>query len=189
MYDIMGCDKTEYDLKVATLVTDYRDLTLELIRLAKDKRIPKDDVIEILEKLAKSKFRTGKQRRYKDLLKGKFDVNEVLRIERRDDVDSISNKWADWSSVTISRLLDEGKKDTLTKLIDRLMVIVDNDGLSSNVKDRLIVPLTRAKDVLDDDRPSYYDNVWIQLTKFIEQVDIEGTQSRLNKEKVAMLRP
>ena len=189
MYDIMGCDKTEYDLKVATLVTDYIDLTLELIRLARDKRIPKDDVTKILEKLAKSKFRTGKQRRYKDLLKGKFDVNEVLRIERRDDSDSISNKWADWSSMTIFKLVDEGKKDTLTKLIDRLMVIVDKDSLSSNVKDRLIVPLTRAKDALDDDRPSYYDNVWIQLTKFIEQVDIEGTQSRLNKEKVAMLRP
>jgi NTE family protein len=189
MFDIIGCDKTEYDLKVATLVTDYIDLTLELIRLAKDKHIPKDDVTEILEKLAKSRFRTGKPRSYVDLLKGKFDVNEVLRIERRDDRHSISNKWADWSSMTISGLLDEGKKDTLSKLIDRLKDIVNNDSLSINVKDRLIVPLTHAKDILDHDAPSYYDDVWIQLTKFIEQVDIEGTQRRLNKEKVAMLRP
>lgn len=74
MYDIRGCDKTEYDLKVATLVTDYMDLTLELIRLAKDKRISKDDIIEILKKLAKSRFRTGKPRMYMDLLKGKFLV-------------------------------------------------------------------------------------------------------------------
>lgn len=189
MYDIMGCDKTVYDLKVATLVTDYIDLTSELIRLAKGKRIPKDDITEILNKQAKSKFRTGKPRKYVDLLEGKFDVNEVLGIERKDDPDSISNKWADWSSMTISRLLDEGKRDTLSKLIDRLKDIVEKDGLSSNVKDRLIAPLTHAKDVLDDDRPSYYDNVWIQLTKFIEQVDIEGAQGRLKKEDIAMLRP
>jgi NTE family protein len=187
MYDILACDKTEYDLKVATLVTDYMDLTLELIRLAKDKRISKDDVIEILKKLAKSRFRTGKPRTYMDLLKGKFGVNEILRIERRDDLHSISNKWADWSSMTICRLLDEGKRDALTRLIDRLIVLVNN--LSSDVKNRLILPLTPAKDALADGRPSYYDNVWIQLTKFIEQVDIEGAQGRLNKEKVALLRP
>jgi NTE family protein len=187
MYDIMGCDKTDYDLKVATIVSDYMDLTLKLIRLAKDKRISKDDVIEILNKLARSKFRTGKPRMYMDLLKGKFDVNEVLRIERRDDLHSISNKWADWSSMTISELFNEGKKDALTKLIDRLIDLVNN--LSGDVKNRLIVPLTRGKNALTDDRPSYYDNVWIQLSKFIEQIDIEGRQGRLNKENVALLRP
>lgn len=69
-------------------------------------------------------------------------MNEVLRIERRDDLHSISNKWAEWSSMTISRLLDEGKKDALTKLIDRLIDLVVN--LSSDVKNRLIAPLTRA---------------------------------------------
>jgi NTE family protein len=190
MYDIMGCDKTDYDLKVATIVSDYMDLTLELIRLAKDKHIPKEEVSKILNKLAKSRFRTGKPRMYIDLLKGKFDVNEALRIERYDDHHSISNKWADWSGITISSLLEEGKKNALTKLIDRLIDLVDKDNnLTSNIKNKLIVPLTRAKDALIDDRPSYYDNVWVQLTKFIEQVDIEARQGRLNKEKVALLRP
>jgi NTE family protein len=187
MYDIMGCDKTDYDLKVATLVSDYMDLTLELIRLAKGRRIPKEEVSKILSKPAKSRFRTGEPRKYVDLLKGKFGVNEVLRVERRDDLHSISNKWADWSSITISSLLEEGKKDALTKLIDRLIDPVNT--FSSDIKSRLIAPLNHARHALAAGRPSYYDNVWIQLTKFIEQIDIEEAQGRLDREMVVLLRP
>jgi NTE family protein len=187
MYDIMGCDKTDYDLKVATIVSDYMDLTLELVRLAKDKRIAKEEVTKILNKPAKSRFRTGEPRKYVDLLKGKFDVNEVLRVERRDDLHSISNKWADWSSITISSLLEEGKKDALTKLINGLIDAVNN--FSSNIQGRLIVPLNNAMHVLTAGGPSYYDNVWIQLTKFIQQIDLEEAQGRLDREMVALLRP
>jgi len=187
MNDILGCDKTDYDLKVATIVSDYMELTFELIRLAKDKRIPKDEISKILNKPAKSRFRTGEPRNYVDLLKGKFDVNEVLRVERKDDVHSISNKWADWSSITIASLLEEGKKDTLAKLIyglkDRVNV------LSTDIQSRLIVHLEDARQALDASGLSYYDNVWIQLTKFIEQIDIEEAQGRLDREMVAPLRP
>lgn len=188
MYDIMGCDKTDYDLKVATLVSDYMDLTLELVRLAKGKRISKEEVSKVLNKEGKSRFRTGKPRKYADLLKGKFHVNEVLRVERRDDLHSISNKWADWSSITVASLLEEGKKDALTKLIDRLIDLV-NTISGDVIKNRLIAPLNHARHALAAGRPSYYDNVWVQLTKFIEQVDIEETQGGLNKEKAALLRP
>jgi hypothetical protein len=114
-------------------------------------------------------------------------VNEVLRVERRDDLHSISNKWADWSSITISGLLEEGKKDALTKLINRLIDPVNN--LSSDIKTRLIAPLNHARHALDAGRLSYYDNVWIQLTKFIEQIDIEEAQGRLDRETVVLLRP
>jgi hypothetical protein len=187
MYDIMGCDKTDYDLKVATIVSDYLDLTFELISLAKDKRISKEEVSKILNKLARSRFRTGEPRKYMDLLKGKFDVNEVLRVERRDDLHSTSNKWADWSSITISSLLEEGKKDALTKLIQRLIDLVNN--LSRDIQNRLIVPINHAMQALAAGRPSYYDGVWIQLTKFIEQIDIEEAHGKLDKEMVALLRP
>ena len=40
----------------------------------------------------KSKFRTGENRKYVDLLKGRFDVNNVVRIERQVDPHTISNK-------------------------------------------------------------------------------------------------
>jgi NTE family protein len=188
MNDIMGCDKTDYDLKVATIVSDYMDLTSELIRLAKDKRIPRGEVSKILDKQAKSRFRTGKPRKYVDLLKGKFDVNEVLRVERKDDLHSISNKWADWSSITISNLLEQGKKDALTKLIDGLLNHVNNN-LSSDIQSRLVVPLNHAKHGSATGEPSYYDNVWIQLTKFIEQIYIEEAHGKLDKEMVVLLRP
>jgi len=121
------------------------------------------------------------------LLKGKFDVNEVLRVERKDDVHSISNKWADWSSITIASLLEEGKRDTLAKLIHRLIGLVN--GLSTDIQSRLIMHLKDAWQALDASGLSYYDNVWIQLTKFIEQIDIEEAQGRLDSEMVARLRP
>jgi hypothetical protein len=158
-----------------------------LIRLAKAKRIPKDEISKILKQPAKSRFRTGEPRKYVDLLKGKFDVNEVLRVERKDDVHSISNKWADWSSITIASLLEEGKRDTLAKLIHRLIGLVN--GLSTDIQSRLIMHLKDAWQALDASGLPYYDNVWIQLTKFIEQIDIEGAQGRLDSEMVARLRP
>jgi hypothetical protein len=39
-----------------------------------------------------------------------------MRIERADDSYSISEKWADYSSGTISGLVEQGQTDTLTKL-------------------------------------------------------------------------
>jgi hypothetical protein len=41
-------------------------------------------------------------------LKGRFDVNIVVRIERQDDPHTISNKWADFSSGTIKKMIADG---------------------------------------------------------------------------------
>jgi hypothetical protein len=93
MFDIINYDKTEYDLKVATFVTDYIELARDLVQqLAKDAtagNVREEEKREAARKIllddskAVSKFREGTPRTYLDLLIGRFDVKEPFRIERR----------------------------------------------------------------------------------------------------------
>jgi NTE family protein len=107
--DITHSDQTEYDQKVALFVNDYYDLANELLDLAKRKGAATTDIEAILSKEAKSMKRSGVQRTYNDLMKGRFDLQRVVTIEHKDDPDSISNKWADYTSETIDKLLLEGE--------------------------------------------------------------------------------
>ena len=81
------------------LVTDYIDLAKQIRNIALNhidgnkENTFQEDLKKFLGNYAKSKFRTGENRRYVDLLKGRFDVNNVVRIERQDDPHTISNKW------------------------------------------------------------------------------------------------
>jgi NTE family protein len=116
--DILFHDKTEYDEKVAELVDDYITLSRKLI----DDFAPKEPAIRtklwsFLQQTGSSRSRSQKKKRqYKELLKGGFIIDEVVRIERTDDPDSISEKWADYSSGTISRVFEQGYNDTMARL-------------------------------------------------------------------------
>ena len=52
--------------------------------------------LRILRECASSRHRSGKNRKYGDLLTGTFDVN-VIRVERQDDSNTISGKIGDFS--------------------------------------------------------------------------------------------
>jgi NTE family protein len=123
--DILFHDKTEYDQKVAELVNDYIELARELIRY-----VPRDSQTQtrlrhfLAEKQGTSKSRSQKKKRtYIQLLRGGFVLHKVVRIEREDDQDAISEKWADYSSGTISNLYKQGQKDTINSINH------DNDNL------------------------------------------------------------
>jgi NTE family protein len=117
--DILFHDKTEYDEKVAELVNDYIKLARELLI----HYVPKDSQTQsnlrgFLEREeGTSKSRSQKKKRtYLELLRGGFVLHKVVRIERKDDQDAISEKWADYSSGTISKLYNQGKEDTINSL-------------------------------------------------------------------------
>lgn len=114
--DLLYHDKTKYDEKVAEFITDYIDLTKSLIKLAKQKGATDDEIRSILKQRGKSSFRTGKPREYEELLKGRFAIRRVVRIERKYDPDAISQKWADYSSGSINRLFEQGYKDAQTAM-------------------------------------------------------------------------
>jgi hypothetical protein len=58
----------------------------------------------------KNRGGTVEDRKYKDLLKGRFRLTKVIRIEPEIYPDSISGKGADFTSKTIRSLIEEGKK-------------------------------------------------------------------------------
>jgi NTE family protein len=114
--DISFYDKTEYDQKVPELVSDYIEMAKELAKELASKVNNEEDLDKIMSHTGTSKSRTHKKSRsYKELLSGAIDV-KVTRIERKDDPYAISQKWADYSSGSISRLYKEGIRDTLNKL-------------------------------------------------------------------------
>ncbi len=114
--DLLYHDKTKYDQKVAEFITDNIDLARRLIKLAKQKGATQTELKGILEEYGKSAFRTGEPRQYIELLKGRFAISRVVRIERKDDPDAISQKWADYSLGSIKKLFDQGLKDAILTL-------------------------------------------------------------------------
>ncbi len=125
--DITYADKTEYDQKMALVVTDYVDFINGLRNTAADavnavnddtkKRKLQGRIDELLEKKGKSFKRTGNRTKYRDLIEGRFYLNQVITIERRDDPCNISNKWADYTSETIDMLIAEGKEYQRTAIV------------------------------------------------------------------------
>jgi predicted acylesterase/phospholipase RssA len=108
-YDILFHDKTKYDEKIARVVSDYVDMSRDLIGLARTAGASEADIARVLNKLAKSTSRVGIRRRYRDLLSGRFKIAWVHRIERKEEGnDDISGKAFDFSSKSIKDLMDEG---------------------------------------------------------------------------------
>src|SRR5918999_2419659 len=112
MSDITFHDRPNYDEKVADTVTDYIDLSRELIVLAKQKGATDDEIKRILTMEGESKRRDIRQkRRYGSLLEGRFRV-KVHRIQRQDDGDTIFGKASDFSYTTVKNLKKIGKEET-----------------------------------------------------------------------------
>ena len=123
--DIRFHDKTEYDQKVATLVTDLityidniGDLAIDAINQTGNKKLI-ERFNGLLNDKAFSSKRTGEKRTNQDLIKNRFDLKVEFKIERKDDIDTISNKIFDFSSDTIHRLIEEGIKDALHYLVNK----------------------------------------------------------------------
>ena len=109
-FDIIFGDRTDYDEKVANIVSDYVDL-------AKQLRASEHEINHILDKNARSKSRPGhKQRKYVNLLDDRFRLIKVVRIDHKDKGDEVADKVFDYSNNTIEKLLKDGYRDTLTQM-------------------------------------------------------------------------
>ena len=133
--DLTYQDKTPYDEKVANIVSDYYNLTKELLKLAEDNNIPKEQIDDILDKKGKSPHRNGEPRKYRSLLKDRFDITKVIRIERSVDTNDIANKWCDFSLGTVSNLFKQGTLDALKILAKEIML---SKGIEARILDSLI---------------------------------------------------
>jgi NTE family protein len=122
--DLIYHDKTEYDQKVARLITDYVNFVKDLIGLANDAINEVGDaeknkelrrrLTKIKETPAESEKREPEKERprtYEDILKGRFGLESVVTIERTDDANDISYKWEDLTSKSIRSLIVQGYED------------------------------------------------------------------------------
>ena len=55
----------------------------------------------------------SKLRKYSDILVGQFEIGKVIRINRKNDENTISNKIFDFSSKTIKHLRESGYNNTM----------------------------------------------------------------------------
>jgi predicted acylesterase/phospholipase RssA len=111
--DIIFSDRTHREEEILLLISDYIDLIRHLIRVAKENKV-KDEVIDnLLDQPTRYHGIVFKSRKYKDIVEGRFDIAEIIRIERKNDENTISHKTFDFSSGTIRQLLNDGYKDTI----------------------------------------------------------------------------
>lgn len=125
-FELLLCDKTLYDEKVANIVSDYINFVSKLGELAveaidgigdiKKKKDLQTRLESVYKTEAKSSHRSGDPREYQDLIKGRFEIN-VIRIERTSNIDNdISNKLFDYSADTIKQLTTDGIADAMDVL-------------------------------------------------------------------------
>lgn len=112
--DLTYHDRTLFDERMAIMITDYVNIVNSLIKLAEDNKVKKALVDNILEQQAETRnFSTGKHFKYADLIEHMVSVDQVIRIERKNDTHTIVNKTFDFSSTTIRQLIRDGYEETL----------------------------------------------------------------------------
>ena len=128
-YDIRFHDKTEYDIKMANVVSDYKDFVEDMGQLAiaaigeiKNRENIANDLkqsfIEILNKKQRTLTRDERPRFFYDLIRKRFDIVNVIGIQRQDDIHTIANKAFDFSYDTIDQLIKKGIDDALEKVFE-----------------------------------------------------------------------
>ena len=137
--DIRFHDKTDYDIKLAQNISDYYDFVAQMTDLANNaiKEISKNNDKEnnakstkkdnqnnslktefekIINYQQRTRTRENTPRYFYDLIDKRFDIIDVLKIQRKDDKHTISDKIFDFSQESVSGLINEGIYDSLDKI-------------------------------------------------------------------------
>ena len=111
--DITFSDRSHKDEEMLLLVSDYIELVRNLIRVAKEAGAKDKDISSLLNQTTKYHGMNLRPRLYKEIVEGRFDINQIVRIERKNDENTISDKTFDFSSGTITQLIKDGFEDTI----------------------------------------------------------------------------
>ena len=141
--DIRFHDKTDYDIKLALNVSDYHAFVKDMAQLAsvaikkiKDNDNLKKEFEKIVNREQRTLTREKKLRHFYDLVSKRFDIIDVLKIQRKDDEHTISDKIYDFSSETVSNLIISGIRDALTQVISEFSKDIENKkGTFKNLDD------------------------------------------------------
>jgi len=111
--DITFSDRSHRDEEILLLISDYIDLVRDLIKTGKESGVKDDAFNEVMNRQTKYHGHLLKPRKYKEIVEGTFDIAEIIRIERKNDENTISDKTFDFSYGTIEKLLQNGYEDTM----------------------------------------------------------------------------
>ncbi|MGC2307628.1 MAG: patatin-like phospholipase family protein [Nitrososphaeraceae archaeon] len=111
--DITYSDRTQREQEALLLVSDYVDLARELIKIAKDHGAKDDIINNLLNSNTMNHGLAMMPRKYSDILVGQFEIGNVVRINRKNDENTISNKIFDFSTKTINHLKQSGYNNTM----------------------------------------------------------------------------
>ena len=104
-----------YDSETERLHADYVNLIEKLIALGEDDELLQEEINRILDEYTPRRFITEEVKRNIDTLKNTFKITKIIQIQRKDDDNSVSRKFTDFTSETIDRLIKEGYQDALSK--------------------------------------------------------------------------
>jgi NTE family protein len=111
--DITFSDRTEREQQALLLVSDYVHLARELIKIAKDHGAKEDVINNLLNRKTMNHGMAIKPRKYSDILVGQFEIGKVIRINRKNDENTISDKIFDFSYKTIRQLRESGYNNSM----------------------------------------------------------------------------
>jgi len=108
--DIMFADRSRRDENAILLLSDLVDLSKKILEIAKKNGVnPKlfDDLLAS-RPASHGRLHGIKSLRYGEMLEGQFNIGNILRFEKKHDENSIFLKIMDFSSETITRLIQDG---------------------------------------------------------------------------------
>ena len=111
--DITFSDRTEREQEALLLVSDYVDLARGLINIAKDNGAKENIINDLLNSKTMNHGLAMKPRKYSDILVGQFEIGKIIRVNRRNDQHTISDKIFDFSRKTIKELRESGYNNTM----------------------------------------------------------------------------
>ena len=109
--DIIYSDRTQYEEAMLLLASDYIDLVRALIKLSRDNGVKSDVINNLLNQNTRYHGEFLKAKKFLDIIEGRFQIDEIININRKNDANTISNKTFDFSIGTIKQLLELGYVD------------------------------------------------------------------------------
>jgi NTE family protein len=111
--DITFSDRTQHEEAMLLLASDYIDLVRALMKVAEEHGVKEDIINNLLNQKTRFHGEFLKARRFLDIVEGRFQIDEIIEVTRRNDEHTISSKIYDFSEGTIKMLFEQGYNDGL----------------------------------------------------------------------------
>jgi NTE family protein len=115
--DIIFSDRISHEEDMLLLVSDYIEMVRALMKVAGEHGVNDDIIHTLLNQKTTYHGEFLKARRFLDLVEGRFQIDEIININRKNDQHTISNKTYDFSIGTINNLLERGYNDAREVLL------------------------------------------------------------------------